>query len=71
MRADRTEVSWDSGKSKWLVRISVGEEVILRYCDLPQRASENDLRAAALQTLRDEGYEVDGAEIKIQNTQAA
>jgi hypothetical protein len=71
MRADRTEVSWDSGKSKWLVRISVGEEVILRYCDLSQRASESDLRAAAQKTLRDEGYEVDGAEIKIKGTQAA
>lgn len=71
MRADRTEVSWDSGKSKWLVRISVGEEVILRYCSLPQRASESDLRAAAQKTLQDEGYEIDGAEIKIQNAQAA
>jgi hypothetical protein len=71
MRADRTEVSWDSGKSKWLVRISVGEEVILRYCDLPQRDTETDLRAAAEKTLRDEGYETDGAAITIQSTQAA
>ena len=71
MQADRTEVSWDSAKSKWLVRISVGEEVILRYCDLPQGASENDLRAAAQKTLRDEGYELDAAEIQIKSAQAA
>ena len=71
MRADRTDVSWDSGKSKWLVRISVGEEVILRYCDLPQRASENDLRAAAQKTLQDEGFEPVDAAITIHTSQAA
>lgn len=71
MRADRTEVSWDSGKSKWLVRISVGEEVILRYCDLPQRSSESDLRAAAQKTLKDEGFDSDGTTITIQASQAA
>jgi hypothetical protein len=66
MRADRADVSWDSDKSKWLVRIAVGEEIIRRYCDLPQSASEADLRAAAQQTLTDEGYETDGAAINIQ-----
>ncbi|HEU4416348.1 MAG TPA: hypothetical protein VFT65_16285 [Candidatus Angelobacter sp.] len=71
MQADRAEVSWDSSKSKWLVRIAVGEEVIRRYCDLPQNASETDLRAAAQSTLKDEGYEVDGAAITIQQVAAA
>ncbi|MBZ5489407.1 MAG: hypothetical protein LAO76_00570 [Acidobacteriia bacterium] len=66
MRADHAEVSWDSEKSKWMVRISVGEEVIRRYCSLPQTASETDLRAAAQTTLKDEGYELDGAAITIQ-----
>ena len=71
MRADRAEVSWDAGKSKWLVRISVGEEVIRRYCDLAKNASESDLRAAAQKTLQDEGYEADGAAITIQQPHAA
>ena len=66
MRADRAEVSWDSEKSKWLVRIAVGEEVIRRYCDLPQNTSENDLRTAAQKTLQDEGFEPDSAAISIQ-----
>lgn len=66
MRADRADVSWDREKSKWLVRIAVGEEVIRRYCNLPQNASENDLRTAAQKTLQDEGYEADGAAINIQ-----
>jgi hypothetical protein len=61
MQADRTEVLWDSGKSKWMVRITVGEEVIRRYCDLPQNTAENDLRTAAQKTLQDEGYETNGA----------
>jgi len=71
MQADRAEVSWDAGKSKWLVRISVGEEVIRRYCDLPQNADPTDLRMAAQKTLHDEGYELDGAAITVQAPQAA
>jgi hypothetical protein len=61
MQADRTEILWDSNKSKWLVRITVGEEVIRRYCDLPQNAGENELRSAAQKTLADEGYANSGA----------
>ena len=71
MRADRAEVSWDSEKSKWVIRISVGEEVIRRYCSLPQNASEMDLRSAAQATLRDEGYELDGEAITIRPSKAA
>jgi hypothetical protein len=54
-----------------LVRIAVGEEVIRRYCNLPRTASEADLRAAAQTTLRDEGYELDGAAITIEQSKAA
>ena len=71
MRADHAEVSWDSEKSKWVIRISVGEEVIRRYCDLSQTASETELRSAAQTTLRDEGYELDGGDITIQPLRAA
>ena len=71
MRADRAEVSWDSEKSKWVVRISVGEEVIRRYCSLPQNASETDLRSAAQTTLKDEGFEPDGVAITIQQAKVA
>jgi hypothetical protein len=71
MRADHADVSWDSEKSKWVVRVSIGEEVIRRYCDLAKSASESDLRAAAQKTLQDEGYEADDAAITIQQPQAA
>lgn len=64
MRADRVEVSWDNDKSKWLVRIASGEEVIRRHCDLPKDADEPTLRSAAQKTARDEGYETDGINIR-------
>ena len=71
MRADRAEVSWDSEKSKWVIKISAGEEVIRRYCSLPQTANETELRAAAQSTLRDEGYELEGEAITVQQSKAA
>ena len=36
MRADRAEVSWDPAKSKWLVRISSGDEVMRRCVPCPR-----------------------------------
>lgn len=57
MRADRVEISWDGGKSKWLVRIQNGEEVIRRHCNAPKDADDQILRAAAEKTVLDEGYE--------------
>jgi len=57
MQADHVEVSWDSEKSKWLVRIQVGEEVIRRYCSLPQNAAGDSLQQAVNQTLKEEGFE--------------
>jgi hypothetical protein len=71
MRADHADVSWDSEKSKWVIRISAGEEVIRRYCNLSQTASETELRSAAQTTLRDEGYELDGGGITIQRSKVA
>jgi hypothetical protein len=65
MQADRVEISWDTTKSKWLVRIQAGEEVVRRYCDLPKNADDTALRQSALKTLADEGYEADGAGVTV------
>jgi hypothetical protein len=65
MRADRVEVSWDAEQSKWLIRVESGEEVIRRHYDAPKTADEEALFAAAQQTLQDEGYETEGANIRI------
>lgn len=63
MRADQAEVSWDNSKSKWLVRIISGDEVLRRYCALPKNAAEQELRSAAEKTIRDDGYELDAGQI--------
>ena len=65
MHADRVEVSWDTDKSKWLMRIASGEEVIRRHCKLPKDADEQALRAAAKQTVQDEGYDAEVGEVGI------
>ena len=65
MRADNVEVSWDDGKSKWVVRIQAGEEVIRRYNALGKNADDQTLRAAAEQTLKDEGYEPASSSVNI------
>ncbi|HLV95972.1 MAG TPA: hypothetical protein VKS44_12330 [Candidatus Acidoferrales bacterium] len=64
MRADRVEVSWDDDKSKWLVRIASGEEIIRRHCDLPRNADDQTLRTAAQKTATDEGYEIGTVDIR-------
>ena len=71
MRADRVEMSWDSGKSKWLARIQSGEEVIRRHCSLPRNADDAALRSAAAATAKDEGYELDAAKVVILREQSA
>jgi len=58
MQADRVELSWDSAKSKWLLRIEAGEEVIRRHCALPRDADDKTLRSLVEKTVADEGYEL-------------
>jgi hypothetical protein len=65
MQADRVEVSWDEEKKKWLVRIQAGDEVIRRHSDAPIGADEQELRSAAQNVLRDEGYDSNGVQITI------
>ena len=65
MRADQVEISWDTGKSKWLVRIVSGEEVIRRYCSLPKNADEKSVGEAAKKTVQEEGYEVEAALVSV------
>ena len=65
MRPDRVEVSWEAQKSKWLVRIVSGDEVIRRLFDARKDADEQTLRSTAQKTVRDEGYEADAALISV------
>jgi hypothetical protein len=65
MRVERVDVSWDAEHRKWSVRIEAGEEVIRRHSDVPKSTDEPTLRAAAAQMVRDEGYEVDEAQVVV------
>jgi len=67
MRPDSVEVSWDAAKSKWLIRIKIGEEVIRRHCDAPKNADDQTLRLAAQKSAQDDGYELDPAQISIRH----
>jgi hypothetical protein len=66
--ADRAEVSWDTNKNKWLVRIQSGEEVIRRHCDLPKGTDDQALRAAAEKAVQEEGYEPDATRITVRRS---
>jgi hypothetical protein len=66
MRADRVDVTWDEGKSNWLVRIAIGEEVIRRHCKIPKNSDEQRLRTAVQKTVQDEGYESDPTNIHLE-----
>lgn len=59
-RADSADVSWDMDKKRWNVRVKLGEEVIRRPLDkAPHDAADDMLRSLAVQTARDEGYDLD------------
>jgi hypothetical protein len=66
-RADRVQVSWDTDKSKWLIRIQNGEEVIRRHSDAPKNVDDQTLRVAVQKAVKDEGYELDLANIDIRH----
>jgi hypothetical protein len=55
LKAEKTTVNWDPAKKQWHVRIQIGEEVIKRTLE---KTPEN--------TAKDEGYEVDAAQVVIQ-----
>ena len=66
LRAERAEVSWDQTKSKWLVRIHVGDEVIRRYSKAARNTDPETLRIAAVKTAQDDGYDLAGDKVAVQ-----
>jgi hypothetical protein len=65
MRADRVEVTWDTGKREWLTRIQIGDEVIRRFTKASKDTDEQTLRQSAQQAVKDEGYDLDPQQITI------
>ncbi|HLJ47100.1 MAG TPA: hypothetical protein VKU01_13880 [Bryobacteraceae bacterium] len=58
-KADSAKVTWDTDKKHWVVRVQIGEEVVKRAlpkCD--NDATDEVIRPLAVQTAKDDGYEV-------------
>lgn len=67
VKANAAEVFWDTDKKVWIVRIKIGEEAVRRACKgTKQDADDDALRSLALQTARDEGYELPASAINVQ-----
>ena len=65
-KAVEAKVHWSPDKKKWQVVIQVGEEVIKRWADAPQESADEALRALAVQTAKDEGYDLEAARIPVE-----
>ena len=66
IRASEAKVEWNAAKKQWQVVIQVGAEVIRRSCPKnPHDSAEADLRNVAVQTAKDEGYDIDPAAVAV------
>jgi hypothetical protein len=66
-RANNAKVEWNVAKKRWEVHIHVGEEVMKR--PIPKHTEDSGeaaLRAAAIDTAHDEGYELDPANVSVE-----
>ena len=68
IQAGNADIGWDVKKKNWMVTIHVGEQVIKRPPDqhVSPDAGDEQLRAAAIETARDDGYEVRPESVNIQ-----
>ncbi|HUI56291.1 MAG TPA: hypothetical protein VLY04_15055 [Bryobacteraceae bacterium] len=66
LRADSASVGWDSAKKQWSVQVKMGAEVIRRRLPkTPQSAAEDTLKNLAVQTAKDEGYDLDPSKVAV------
>lgn len=67
LRATNATVDWDTAKKHWRIRIRIGAEVISRQVSKPSQATDEEaLRSLAIETARDEGYELNPAQVTIE-----
>jgi len=67
LQANHAKVAWDSKKKHWEVTIEVGTEAIKRWSAATGReAGDAALQAMAIETARDEGYELGVDRVSIQ-----
>jgi hypothetical protein len=66
LHADQARVEWSAEKKQWHVVITVGGEVIKRWLPKqPHESSDDALRVIAVETAKDEGYELDPGRVEV------
>ncbi len=65
LKADEAKVEWDAAKKQWHVVIQVGAEVIKRWAGKARQDGDEALKSLAVQTAKDEGYELDPAKVSV------
>ena len=65
LRANSAKVDWSPDKKQWHVTISIGAEVIKRWLKNPHDTADDSLRSLALETAKDEGYELDVGHVTV------
>lgn len=65
-KADNAQVTWETQKKSWQIRIRVGAEVIRRpAANTAADAAEEALRSMAVKVAQDEGYDLDPSKVTI------
>jgi hypothetical protein len=66
LRASSAKVDWNQEKKQWHVEIAIGGEVIKRWLkNHPHETADDSLRSLAQETAKDEGYELDAAQVTV------
>jgi hypothetical protein len=65
LKANEASIEWSPDKKRWHVVIQVGAEVIKRWVGDGQVSGDDALRALAVATARDEGYEMDPGNVSV------
>lgn len=66
-RANSANVEWNAARKRWEVHIHVGAEVVKRpIAKDAEDAGEEALKEQAVATARDEGYELDPANVTVE-----
>jgi hypothetical protein len=65
MRADQAQVTWDEKNKNWLVRITIGEEVIRRHSKSAKDTDDQTLRSLAVKVAQEEGYELEPGKVTV------
>ena len=66
LRANAAKVDWDQQKKQWHVEIVMGAEVVKRWLKgRPHETADDSLRSLAVETAKDEGYELDAGQVPV------